>query len=169
MKTIFAILVALVLVSRVASADLANNEAIHAHVDELLPPAAVAALAAPAREALLATRWSLSLGALIPIYGSYALDHKVYGGIRPAAIAFDWILGGVAPAGLGVAALATDGHTRSILAWTALGLYASTRIGVLVIGNFHITEYNRYVKLRLGLAEAPGGQAAPALFALTSW
>lgn len=159
----------LLVAARTASADFANNEAIHAHVDSLVASTDGAALAPDARRALRADRGTLTLGALIPIYGSYELDHKVFGGVRPAAIVFDWLLGGIVPAGLAITALASHGSTRSILSWSALGLYATTRVGVLIIGNLHISEYNRYLQLRLGVAESPRGQLAPALVAITSW
>ncbi len=159
--------------SRTAAADLANNEAIHAHIDAMLGHIDAATLDPDARKALQADRATLSLGALIPIYGSYELDHKVFGGVRPSAVVFDWILGGLVPAGLGITALATDGslssRTRSILGWTAIGLYATTRLGVLIVGNLHISEYNRYLKLGLGVAESPQGQLAPAIVATASW
>lgn len=162
-----------VLASRIASADFANNETIHAHVDTVVARLDGAKLDPDWRKSLLADRLTLSLGALIPIYGSYELDEKVFGGVRPAAVVFDWILGGIVPAGLGVTALATgdslSSRTRTILAWSAIGLYASTRLGVLIIGNFHVTEYNRYLQLRLGVASTSGGQLAPALVASTGW
>ena len=155
-----AIGVAVLGVARVAAADFANNEALHAHVEVL---AAAAPTDPVARQALVAHRASLSLGALVPILGTYRLDHRCYGEVRPAAYAFDWVVGGLAPAGLGIAALAESGHTRAVLAWTAVGLYASTRIGILVIANLHVSEYNRYLRLRLGVAESSSGQPVPLL------
>jgi hypothetical protein len=43
---------------------------------------------------------------------------------------------------------------RGALGWTAVGLYAATRLGVVVVGNLHISEYNRMVRLRLGMTAA---------------
>jgi hypothetical protein len=152
-----------------ACADMMNNGAMHDHADATL---ARASRDHVDRHELLADRVTLNLGVAVPIYGSYALDQRVFGGVRPSAVVFDWILGGAAPAALGITALADGGlsaRTRSTLGWTALGLYASTRIGVLVIGNLHISEYNRYIKLRAGITEGPSGQLAPALVAGTSW
>ncbi len=138
-------LIALLLVSRAAAADVANHDLIRAHVATL-----------PAAELDDASHLTFSLRALVPIWGSYRLDDTVFCSVRPAAVAFDWILGGAVPAGLAIAALATDdAHASRILAWTALGLYATTRLGVLVIGNLHIAAYNHAVELRL----APTGVA----------
>jgi hypothetical protein len=151
-----------------AHADMMNNEALHAHADEI---AATAPSDPAAREALYADHVTLSLGALVPVLGTYRLDHQVFGSVRPSAIEFDWILGGAVPLGLGIAAFATSGRTRAALAWSALGLYASTRVAILVIGNLHVGEYNRYlhVKLAVSAAETRDGGAAPALVATTSW
>lgn len=160
---------AIVLGSRIASADFANNEALHGHIDAMLRGVDVSSLDPDRREALFADRLTLSLGSLVPIFGTYRLDHKVFGGVRPSAVVFDWVLGGLAPAGLGLVALedgSLSSHTRSILGWSALGLYASTRIGVLIIGNLHVSEYNRYLRVRLGIAAARGGEL---LVATTSW
>ena len=123
-----------------------------------------------ARHSLLASRLTLSIASLVPVLGSYLLDTKVYGEIRPAAILFDWILGGLIPASLAVAALALNGETRAVLGWTALGIYGATRVGVIVVGNLHIGEYNRLVQLRLGMtAQAPNGRSGPALLAIADW
>ena len=168
-----AVIGALLLASRVASADLANNEGIHAHVDAMLSHVDVAALDAGRRRSLLADRLTLNLDILIPIVGSCALEEKVFGGLRPSAVVFDWILGGVLPVGLGATALLGDGSlspkARSVLGWTAAGLYASTRLGILIVGNLHISDYNRYVKLRLGVVESRGGSLVPAIAASRSW
>ncbi|MGE5183923.1 MAG: hypothetical protein ACM31C_17755 [Acidobacteriota bacterium] len=156
------------LASRSAAADFANNEAIHAHVDATLRAVGVTSLDARQRAALHADRLTLSLGALVPVLGTYRLDEKVFGSVRPAGVIFDWVLGGLVPATLGLVAWqdgALSSHTRSVLAWTALGLYASTRLGVLVIGNWHVSEYNHYLDVRLA-AVAAGG---PGLSATVRW
>jgi hypothetical protein len=71
----------------------------------------------------------------------------VFGSVRPSAIVFDWILGGLAPVAALVASFAVgDAGARSALRWTALGLYGGTRVGVLVIGNLHISEYDNYLQ-----------------------
>lgn len=168
-----ALIACFLLVSRSAVADLANNEAIHDHVDRVVLRLEVDKLDPDQRHDLLADRLTLSLSALVPIYGSYCLDHKVFGDVRPAAVVFDWILGGIVPTGLGATALlsgdALSSRTRTILGWSAVGLYVSTRIGVLIIGNLHISEYNRYLRLRLGVVVSPSDQLAPALLASSEW
>jgi hypothetical protein len=150
-------------VARVAYGDLANNEAIHDHVDDVVRSVERAKLDPARRAALFANRLELSASALVPIYGSLQLDRKVFGGVRPAAVVFDWILGGVAPVTLAVIALedtALSNRTRSICAWTALGLYTSTRLGVLIVGNLHVSEFNRYLALRLDVAATPASSMA---------
>ena len=155
-----AIVLGAVLASRVASADLLNNEGIHAHVD-----AQLAAGVTPE----LADHLTFSLEALVPILGSYELDQRVYGSTRPSGVIFDWILGGIVPLALGIGALATHGQTRRVLGWTALGLYVSTRIAVLTIGNLHVSEYNSRIELRVGGAQTPSGQLAPAVVMSVVW
>jgi hypothetical protein len=164
---VLALLVVL-LAARTASADILNNELLHAHVDEV---AAAAPTDAAARADLFADRTTLSLGALVPVLGTYRLDHQVFGSVRPSAVAFDWILGGAVPVGLGVVALLASGRTRSICAWSAVGLYASTRIAILTIGNLHVSEYNAYlhVKLAVSATETRDGSPAPALVATGQW
>lgn len=116
-------------------ADVLNNAAIHAHVDDLV--------AHDRARAVPANRWVLTAGALVPIFGSYELDKRVYGDVRPSAIVIDWILGGLAPAIGVIASFAVgDPHTGTLLRWSALGLYGGTRIGVIVVGNLHIDEYD---------------------------
>ncbi|MEO6776351.1 MAG: hypothetical protein ABI467_25640 [Kofleriaceae bacterium] len=116
-------------------ADVLNNAAIHAHVAELV--------AHDRAHAVPANRWALTAGALVPIFGSYELDTRVYGGLRPSAIVIDWILGGLLPAAGAIASFAVDdAHTRTLLRWSALGLYGTTRIGVIVVGNLHVDEYD---------------------------
>jgi len=161
--------VAILLVGRAARADLANHELVRTHVAAMFAGVDVAALDEGQRERLLADRPRLNLALLVPIYGSYTLDHKVFGSMRPAGVLFDWILGGIAPAVLGLTALATSGRTRRICGWTALGLYAGTRLAILVVGNLHISAYNELVQLHLGIATGPAGHAAPALVAITRW
>ncbi len=69
--------------------------------------------------------------------------------MRPSAIVFDWILGGIVAGGMaGASFWVHDGHTRSWLRWGALGLYGATRLGVLIIGNLHIDEYDAYLAQR---------------------
>lgn len=133
-------------------ADLLNNAGIHAHVDDQLQNDPQAARPVD--------RLATNLELLVPVLGTYELDHAVYGSARPSGIVFDWLLGGLAPLALAGASFAVDGaRTRSLLRWTALGLYASTRIGVLVIGNLHVSEYNDYLASRTA---APRGFAVSA-------
>ena len=140
-------IVALLVLAGTAHADLVNNTLLHAHVDELV---------AKPHGDLAASHVTLTLGALVPIYGTYQLDERVFGSVRPSAMLFDWFLGGIAPAALGITALASHGETRAITAWTALGLYAATRLGVILVGNLHVAEYNRYIAVKL----APTGISA---------
>jgi len=130
-------------------ADMMNNEALHAHVDDV-----VRTERAPEH----ADRFLLNAGVLVPVLGSYRLDHQVYGDVRPSAIVFDWILGGLVPAALVATSFGVSGATaRRALRWTALGLYASTRVGIFVIGNLHITEYDDYLDSRLVVRGAAVG------------
>ena len=87
----------MLLASRTAAADFANSEAIHDHIDTVLGRLDLAKLDTDQRRSLRADRLSLSLGILIPIYGSYALEKKMFGGLRPTAVVFDWILGAIVP------------------------------------------------------------------------
>jgi hypothetical protein len=136
-------------------ADLLNNAAIHAHVDDQLQHDPV--------DARPADRFTLTAGALVPIYGSYELDHRVYGSVRPSAIVLDWILGGIVPAAMVATSFAVgDEPTRSWLRWSALGLYGATRVGVMIVGNLHINEYDDY------LARQRAATGSPRLLAL-SW
>ena len=135
----------LVLATRAAAADPLGHDRIRAHV---------AALERAKLER--ASHVAFSLRALVPIYGSATMESTVFGGVRPTGVAVDWILGGAVPAGLAIAALATDDrHARSILAWSALGLYATTRLAILVVGNLHMRAYNHAIDLRLA-TESPG-------------
>jgi hypothetical protein len=79
----------------------------------------------------------------------------------------DWLLGGLLPLGLAIAAVAVEDR-RALFGWTAAGLYAATRIGVLVVANLHVGEYNRYLHVRLGAASSAAGPV-PALVASWSW
>jgi hypothetical protein len=151
----------------VARADVINHDLLHAHVDRMFAGVDVARLTPAQREALYADRLTLMAGALIPIFGTWRIEDKVFGGLRPAGVIFDWVLGGVAPLGLAITAFATTGTTRTVCAWTAIGLYASTRIGIMIIGNLHISAYNRAVSLHLG--NATSDRLAPALVATTRW
>lgn len=71
--------------------------------------------------------------------------------MRPSGIVVDWVLGGIVPIGAVVASFAVDGaSTRSWLRWSALGLYGASRVGMEVVGNLHIDEYDEYLEQRLG-------------------
>jgi len=116
--------------------DLLNNAGIHAHVDET-----------PGAQPISHAATSFEL--LVPIWGSYMMERRVYGGARPSGILFDWILGGLVPAVLtGTSFAVHDAGTRSDLRWSALGLYIGTRAGVETIGNLHVGEYNDYLAQR---------------------
>ena len=121
-------------------ADLLNNTALHAHVDEL-----VAQHESPEPLGHVAT----SLALLVPVLGTYRLDRAAFGSVRPSGVIFDWVLGGLAPLALvGASFAVSDARTRQALRWTALGLYVATRIGVLVIGNMHVSELDDYLATR---------------------
>jgi hypothetical protein len=149
-----------VLASRDARADFANNELLHAHADAVIAASDPGSLAPARRAALHVDRLTMSLGALVPVFGTSRLDGAVFGGVRPSAIVFDWVLGGAVPVGLAALALADTGlssSARDDLAWTALGLYAVTRVGILVIGNLHVSEWNRYIDVKLAAGGATAG------------
>ena len=130
---------ALLLATSSARADMMNDEALHAQVD-----ADVASGSAHPYDHL-----GFSLGALVPIFGTTRLDRAMFGDVRPTAVVVDWILGGLLPLGLAIAAVAVEDR-RAAFGWTAAGLYAATRIAILVVGNLHISEYNRYLHVRVG-------------------
>ena len=124
--------------------DLLNNAALHAHVDDVVRRGET-----PAPLDHVTTSAEL----LVPVLGSARLDRAAYGGIRPSGVVFDWVLGGIAPlALLGASFAVGDARTRRSLRWAALGLYVATRVGVLVIGNLHVSEYDDYAaNLSVGL------------------
>jgi hypothetical protein len=123
-----------------ARADLLNHDLLRHHAE------AVLARTPPERRGdLVAHRLPLVAATLIPVVGTWRVENRVFGGLRPSGVIFDWVLGGLAPLGFGVAALATDGTTRETCAYTALGLYVATRLGILVIANLHISAWNRAV------------------------
>ena len=94
----------------------------------------------------------------MPGWGTYRLEKIVFGEVRPAGIIGDWLVGGALPLGLAIGAYAADDpSTRRALAWTAVGLYAGTRLAIIVFGNLHISAYREALKLKL--APAPGGAA----------
>lgn len=133
-------------------ADLLNNAGIHAHVDET-----------PGAQPI--SRAATSFELLVPIWGSYMMERHVFGSVRPSGIVFDWILGGLVPAVLAGTSFAVhDADTRSRMRWSALGLYAGTRVAVEVIGNLHVSEYNEYARLqlrtRLRTAYEPRGETS---------
>ncbi len=127
-----------------------NDAAIHAHVDAQLA-------GDPASARPIDDRVALAAGALVPIYGSYRLDHRVFGGVRPSAIVFDWVLGAIVPLGLVAASFAADASTANVLRWTCtLGLYGATRVGHrrrperCVI----LDEYDRYLEQKTRVVAA---------------
>jgi len=129
------------LVLAACGGDLLNHAALHAHVDE------VVATAQPLDHV------TTSLELMVPVLGSARLDRAAFGSIRPSGVVFDWVLGGVAPLALVGASFAiSDARTRQAMRWAALGLYLATRIGVLVIGNLHVSEYDEYLAGRQATA-----------------
>jgi hypothetical protein len=160
-----ACVVAIAVAAPDARADLLNHELLQAHVDATFARIDVASLDDAGRERLYARRAGLVAATLIPGLGTYRIEKKVFGSLRPAGVIFDWFVGGIAPAALGITALATDGRTRTVCGWSALGLYASTRLAILVIANLHISAYNRAVRLHLGSIDS----GHPALAASMRW
>ncbi|MBL9012754.1 MAG: hypothetical protein JNL83_01170 [Myxococcales bacterium] len=140
-----------VLAPMAASADILSHERLRAYVAAMDTRGATYEQLDTSRAAFIAT-------ALIPGWGTYRLEKIVFGEVRPAGIIGDWLVGGALPVGLAIGAYAADDpSTRRALAWTAAGLYAGTRLVILVVGNLHISEYRD--ALRVKLAPAPGGAA----------
>ncbi|MCG8339088.1 MAG: hypothetical protein MJE63_31645 [Proteobacteria bacterium] len=136
-------------------ADLTGTQKIRDHVDFKLKDVNIDNLSPAEKKAWLVDPVRLNLNMLIPIYGSTILDNTLYGNIRPPAYIFDWTLGGFLPmgcllaVGLGGDNLSDD--EKKDLVATAVGLYVLTRIGVFITINEHIYQYNKYMKIRLGL------------------
>jgi hypothetical protein len=140
---------AILLVSPAARADALGHERLRAHV-------ATMDVSHTTRDELDTSRATFMATALVPGWGTYRLEKIVFGGVRPAGVIGDWILGGALPAALAITALAVDDpDTRRSLVWTAVGLYAGTRAAIFVIGNLHISAYRQALDLRF--APAPGG------------
>jgi hypothetical protein len=135
--TVRAVALAIVLAASTSRADVLNHELLRKHVDQLAEHGAVDE----------APRVSLVLPTLIPGIGTYRVEKRVFGGLRPAGVVFDWGLGGAVPVTFGAIALGSSGRTRDVCAWTAIGAYAVTRLAILVIANLHISEYNRRVRM----------------------
>lgn len=146
------VIAAITLISpAIARADLLSHDRLRAHVATL-------EITGHSRDDLDTSRVAFAFTALVPALGTFRLEKRVFGEIRPAGVIGDLFVGGIVPAGLAVGALvADDPDTRAALAWTALGLYATTRLAILVIGNLHISEYRRALDLRF--TAAPGGAA----------
>lgn len=143
--------IACVLSPVAASADILSHDRLRAYVAAMDTRGATYEQLDTSRAAFVAT-------ALIPGWGTYRLEKIVFGEVRPAGIVGDWLVGGALPVGLAIGAYAADDpSTRRALAWTAAGLYAGTRLVILVVGNLHISEYRD--ALRVKLAPAPGGAA----------
>jgi hypothetical protein len=143
--------VALAAVASGCGADVLNDAALHAHVDDQL--------ARDPADAVPAAPLGYAITALVPGVGSYRIDHRVFGRLRPSAIALDWILGGLVPACLVAASFFAGGSSAAAMRWTALGVYAATRVGVIVIGTLHIDEYDRYLAHQRAAPAVPGASA----------
>jgi hypothetical protein len=132
----------LVVLATTAHADLLSHDRLRAHVARL-------DITNTTRDELDTSRLAFMVTALVPGYGTYRLEKRVFGEVRPAGIIGDWGVGGAVPAGLLVwSYYADDTDTRRALRWTALGLYAGTRVAIFVIGNLHISEYRRALAVR---------------------
>ncbi len=141
-------------------ADLTGTKKIHLQIDKELAEIDLESLSLREKQDMLADPVRLNLNMLIPIYGSYVLDTKLYGDVRPPAIIFDWTLGGFIPLGLLFFTAAKgdslSAKARKSMISTAIGLYLVTRIGVVITINEHIHQYNKYKSEQLGLdQEAP--------------
>lgn len=135
----------------VSYADILSHDRLRAHV-------ATMDVTAKTRDDLDTSRAAFIATALVPGWGTYRLEKIVFGEVRPAGIIGDWVVGGALPLGLAIGAYAADDpSTRRALAWTAAGLYAGTRLAILVIGNLHISAYREALALRF--SPAPGGAA----------
>jgi hypothetical protein len=147
-----AVLVVLALTG-IARADMLNHERLRAHVAALDVSRAT-------YDELDTSRATFVLTALIPGLGTYRLEKRVFGEVRPAGIVGDWLVGGAIPLGLAIGAYAADDpSTRKTLAWTALGLYAGTRVAILVIGNLHISAYREALAIRFAATPHTAGIA----------
>jgi hypothetical protein len=134
--------IVIVLLAATARADLLSHDRLRAHVARL-------DIAHTTRDELDTSRVAFVVSALVPGFGTYRLEKRVFGEVRPAGIIGDWGAGGLVPAGLLVwSYYADDSDTRSALRWTALGLYAGTRVAILVIGNLHISAYRKALDVR---------------------
>lgn len=148
-----AILLAVGATSASGRADPLGHDRLRAHVASLDVRDATF-------DALDTSRLAFSLTALVPGWGTYRLEKRVFGGLRPSAVIGDWLLGGLVPAALVVGAIAADDpETRSALAWTAAGLYVGTRVAILVVGNLHLSAYRRALTLRFAATPATAGVA----------
>ena len=132
-----------------------GTQKIKDNIDKKLKDIDINSLSMDEKKGMLADQVRLNINMLVPIYGSYVLDNKLYGNIRPPAIIFDWALGGIIPLGLVCTSLIWKNRfskrTVNILQLTALGLYLATRIGVLITINEHIHQYNKYMEIRLNI------------------
>lgn len=134
-----------------ARADLLSHDRLRSHVAAL-------DVGRTTYDELDTSRITFSLSALVPGFGTYRLERRVFGEVRPAGVLGDWILGGLVPAGLAIGAVvANDPDTRAALAWTAAGLYVTTRLVILVVGNLHITTYRRALALRFAATPNTAG------------
>lgn len=84
-----------------AHADLLSHDRLEAHVAAL-------DITGTTYDQLDTSRITFSLTALVPGYGTYRLEKRVFGEVRPAGIVGDWVLGGLVPAGLAIGALVVD-------------------------------------------------------------
>jgi hypothetical protein len=146
-------LLSLVLLATTAHADLLSHDRLRAYVARL-------DVANQTYDDLDTSRVAFVFSAFVPGWGTYRLEKRVFGEVRPAGIIGDWGVGGLVPASLLVwSYYADDAHTRSTLRWTAAGLYAGTRVVILVIGNLHISEYRRALNVRFTTSANGAGVA----------
>jgi hypothetical protein len=147
------VVLAILVLAAPARADLLSHDRLRAHVERL-------DIATTSFEELDTSRLAFMASALVPGFGTYRLEKRVFGEVRPAGILGDWGVGGAVPFGLLVASYyVDDSSTRRALRWTALGLYAGTRVAIFVIGNLHISEYRRALTIRFTTSANTAGIA----------
>lgn len=154
-RIVFGALCLTLLTSISAHADLTGTQKIRDYIDFQLQDVDIQTLTMEEKEAWLVDPVRLNLNMLIPVYGSTILDNSLYGNIRPPAYIFDWTLGGFIPLGLivaaGLAGEQLSSNRKKALVGAAVGLYLITRVGVFITINEHIHQYNKYMKVRMGL------------------
>lgn len=164
MKSLFLGFLILFFGAAITLADITGTQKIKDNIDRKLANLDIASMSQQEKDDMLADQFRLNLNMLVPVYGSYVLDTKLYGDVRPPALIFDWTLGGFIP--LGLLLISTLGKEKmstkqkNSLISTAVGLYLITRVGVYLTINEHIYQYNKYMKMRLNLEQVETKQVS---------